>query len=210
MGGSACTTGVSSPSCSKTCRTASCGWPSGAAGVCVRCARSWRALSGSRSSCGRNWPCGGGGCRPTRRWRWCGSASLRPGLRRPAASASARVPAVDGGGWDLVDLLVQFAGPRTKGAAFEAGPPFGAEPGRWDRRQAPRQRSFCAIGSGGEADVGDVLVLAPLRPEVDDLVDPCVVQLLVVAGGPCGDDLVPVTDVHRPGFHRPLVGAVHL
>lgn len=40
-----------------------------------------------------------------------------------------------------------------------------------------------AQGSGGEADVL-VLVLAPLRAEVDGLVHPGVVQLLVVARRP--------------------------
>lgn len=46
--------------------------------------------------------------------------------------------------------------------------------------------------SGGKADIGDVLVLPPLAAEVNDLVHPSIVQLLVVTGRPRGDDAVPV------------------
>lgn len=73
-------------------------------------------------------------------------------------------------------------------------------PGRPPNRTSPSggrscgsltpQRSGTAL-SGSEPDVGDVVVLAPLGSEVDDLVDPGVVQGSVVVRGPGLDDAVP-------------------
>src|SRR5882757_7772291 len=63
--------------------------------------------------------------------------------------------------------------------------------------------------SDGEAGAGDVLVLAPLRAEADDLLDPGVVQGPVVAGGPGVDDGLPVADVEGAEFHDPLAGRSH-
>ncbi len=61
------------------------------------------------------------------------------------------------------------------------------------------------VGLGGEADVGDVLVLAPLRIQVDhDLVDPPGIQARVV---PRADDPVPPAHVEG-ALHSPLTGVV--
>nr|BFD88576.1 hypothetical protein StreXyl84_79770 [Streptomyces sp. Xyl84] len=65
-------------------------------------------------------------------------------------------------------------------------------------------------GSGGEADVGDVFVLAPLGAEVDDVVHPGIVQGLVVVVGSGLHDLVPVPHVHRAVFDDALAGPVDL
>ena len=65
--------------------------------------------------------------------------------------------------------------------------------------------------SGGEAHVADVLVLAPLRAEVDDRVaDPRLVEGGVVLGHPGLDDAVPVADVQRAVGDHALAGAVDL
>lgn len=61
-------------------------------------------------------------------------------------------------------------------------------------------------GSGGEPDVGDVLVLAPLAAEVDDLVHPRLVQPTIVTGRPRGHDAVPAAHVEGAELQAPERG----